>query len=89
MRKQTTIVMDGLEWVNITYHGSKLYEHRSDCSYGSSLIWVHIVCNIGYQSKSEEKADDNCYEWPGKGAIILIMEANSMTPDQTAPLGAV
>ena len=29
-------------------HGIKKDEPWSDCSLGSSLIWVHIVCNIGY-----------------------------------------
>ena len=30
---------------------------------GSSLIWVHSVYNIGYQSiYVEERADDNCHE---------------------------
>ena len=34
----------------------------------SSLIWVHIVCNLSYQSKSEdEQADDTCYERWEKG----------------------
>ena len=33
-------------------HGSKEYDCKSDCSKGSSLIWNHIVCNIGYQSIS-------------------------------------
>ena len=30
------------------YHGSKQYEIWSDWSLGTSLIWVHIVCNTGY-----------------------------------------
>ena len=30
------------------YHGSNHYEPCSDCALGSSLIWAHIVCNIGY-----------------------------------------
>ena len=29
--------------------GSKHFEPWSDCSLGSALIWVHIVCNIGLQ----------------------------------------
>ena len=34
----------------------------------SSLIRVHIVCNISYQSKSEDKqADSTCYERWEKG----------------------
>ena len=29
---------------------------------GSSLIWVHIVCNIGYHSlQADERVDDNCW----------------------------
>ena len=29
----------------------------------SSLIWVHIVCNIGYQSTyADERAGNNCRE---------------------------
>ena len=34
------------------YRGVKHYEPKSDCSLRSSLIWDHIVCNIGYQSTS-------------------------------------
>ena len=30
------------------FHRSKQYKSCSDCSQGRSLIWVHIVCNIGY-----------------------------------------
>ena len=27
------------------------------------LIWVHIICNIGYQiTQADERADDNCHE---------------------------
>ena len=30
---------------------------------GSSLILIHIVCNIGYSSTlADERADDNCRE---------------------------
>ena len=39
---------------------SKHYEARSDCSQGSSLIWVHIVCNIGHQSVDQWAADNCC-----------------------------
>ena len=34
-------------------HGSKHCEPWSDCSYGSSLILVHIVCNIDHQSTQQ------------------------------------
>ena len=38
-----------------------------DCSYGSSLIWGYIVCNIGYQSlQANERADENFHVWPEK-----------------------
>ena len=45
-------------------HGSKHYEPWSDCSFGSSLIWVHIVCNIGYlKTEADEIADGKCSDW--------------------------
>ena len=38
---------------------------------GSSLIWVHLACNIGHQSTlAEDKADDICYEWREKRKIL-------------------
>ena len=38
------------------FHGSKQYEPQSDFS----LVWVHIVCNIGYiKHKQMRGADDN------------------------------
>ena len=31
---------------------------------GSSLILIHIVCNIGYRSTlADERADDSCHEY--------------------------
>ena len=34
----------------------------------TSLIWVHIVGNIGYQSTTADgKADEFCHDWPKKG----------------------
>ena len=47
---------------SIFNHGSKLYEPRPDSSIGTapSLVWVHIVCNVSYQSKKAyERADDS------------------------------
>ena len=39
---------------------------------GSSLIWIHIVCTIGFQSDyTDERADDNFHEWRGKGQIFF------------------
>ena len=37
------------------YHGSKNYEPRSDCSEGSSLIWVHIVMLMQVYEQKREK----------------------------------
>ena len=35
---------------------------------GSSLIWVHVLCNIGYESTPvDEKADDIYYKWRENG----------------------
>ena len=35
---------------------------------GSSLIWVHIVCSIGYQStQTDERADNIGREWWERG----------------------
>ena len=49
-------------------NGSKCYESSLDCSLRSSLIWVYIVCNIGYQiSQADERADENCHVWREKG----------------------
>ena len=39
------------------HHSSKQYEPWSDCSKCSSLIWVHIVCNICYQSSRPHLSD--------------------------------
>ena len=51
-------------------------EDRASCSKGSSLIWVHIVCNIGYQTTSAaEQADDNCVNG-GKGANLTGVQFN-------------
>ena len=48
------------------FHRSMYYEPWSDCSKVISLIWVLIVCNIGYQNTlAEERADINCHEWWG------------------------
>ena len=48
-----------------------------------SLIWVYIVCNIGYQSTSaEEQADDYCFEWQIRvNSLPVITLANSLDPD--------
>ena len=41
---------------------------------GSSLIWVHIFCNICYQTTSaDEKADDICREWRDKDGPVSSM----------------
>ena len=33
-------------------------------SYGTNLIWVHIVCNIGYlRTYADERADDKIRDW--------------------------
>ena len=51
-------------------HESKHYEPWSDCSMGSCLIWVHIVCNIGFLSVNTDKwADDNCHEQRYLGSL--------------------
>ena len=35
---------------------------------GSSLIWVHIVCNIDYQStQTDERTDNIGREWRERG----------------------
>ena len=35
---------------------------------GSSLIWVHVVCNIGYKiTSADEIADDSHCEWQQQG----------------------
>ena len=40
------------------YHGSKHYDSIITQLPRSSLIWVHIVCNIGYfRSESDERED--------------------------------
>ena len=37
----------------------------------SSLIWVHIVCNIGYlRAKTDERADDRSRDWREKKLTI-------------------
>ena len=49
--------------------GSKQYEPWSDCSLGSSLIWVHIVCNIGHPVENEQMSgadDKSCDMFNGK-----------------------
>ena len=42
---------------------AKHSEPSSD--YYSPLIWVHIVCNIGYQSTKEQ--NNICHEWWEEG----------------------
>ena len=33
-----------------------------------SLIWVHIVCNIGYlRTYADERADDKSRDWQDNG----------------------
>ena len=44
------------------YHGSKHYGPRSDCSLGSSLIWVHIVCNNIIIQKREKTTSHDWWE---------------------------
>ena len=40
----------------------------SDCSLGSSLIWVHSVCNTGYlRTEADERANDKSHDWREKG----------------------
>ena len=50
------------------YHGSNQYEPRSDCSIGSSLIWVHIVYNRLpkniYCYNAYQRADGKSCDWP-------------------------
>ena len=39
----------------------------------SSLIWVHIVCNKCYQSKSTDERTDNIYhKWLNGGRYISV-----------------
>ena len=49
------------------YHVSKHYELWSDCSIGSRLIWVHIVCNITYLKPKQIRAVNKSCEWQEKG----------------------
>ena len=36
-----------------------------------SLIWVHIVCNIGYLSTYvDERADNKSHDWRGNGYVF-------------------
>ena len=38
----------------------------------SSLIWVHIVCNIGYfNTQADERADTIYHEWQEKGGSAV------------------
>ena len=59
------------------FHGSKQYEPRSDCSQGSSLIKVHIVCNIAYQRTEAEKREKQRIKVTTDG----IRVNNKITPD--------
>ena len=39
---------------------------------------AHIVCNIGHQTLSEEKADNNCHDQRGNGLMLsgkVLMQA--------------
>ena len=41
----------------------KVFEEMS-WKHGSSLIWVHIVSNTGYQNRTgDNQAEKNCHEW--------------------------
>ena len=49
---------------------------------GSSLIWIHVVCGVGYESTPvDEKADNIYHKWrendendtKSKGAAILVI----------------
>ena len=42
----------------------KQYEPRSE---RSSLIWAHIVCNIGYLKQTRGADDNKSCEWQAKG----------------------
>ena len=66
----------------LIFHRSKHYEPWSDCSFRSSLIWVHIVCNIGHQNtKPEERADDDRHEYWQKGSKkVLFVWFDSLCP---------
>ena len=47
---------------------SKQRRPRTDCSYRSSLIWVHTVCHRGFLIISADKKTDNfCCDWRFKG----------------------
>ena len=49
-------------------HGSKQYGPWSDCSLGSRLILVHIVCNIGnLRTYAEERANCKRRDWQENG----------------------
>ena len=64
----------------------------------SSLIWIHSVCNIsGYHSTSSDKWQMRDVVKKGKSLLHIfnciettfIMEANTMSPYQTASKGTV
>ena len=54
------------------FHGNKQYEPWSDCSPGSSLIWVNIVCNIGYLKYKQMRKQQTSCDWLEKGLMILF-----------------
>ena len=50
------------------FYRSKQCGPRTECSYRSSLIWVHTVFHRGFLNISaDEKADDFCCDWRIKG----------------------
>ena len=51
-------------WMQTIWTMIRLLPREQYCSLRSSLILVHIVCNMGYGGP---KADDNCLEWQEKG----------------------
>ena len=63
---------DWRAWLLIIKYKSKQCGPRTDCSYRSSLIWVHTVCHRGFLniSADERKADDFCCDWRMKGYYI-------------------
>ena len=82
------------------YYGSKHYESWSDGSLKSSLIWVHIVCTIGYHSSTYayDRGDGNCREWhttgldplssSGKSLVVILFLRKSGT-DPPLDLGPI
>ena len=59
-----TLIPPSAAYIQVHFKLDFIMEANTMNLYQTALIWVHIVCNIGYSRKwADERADDKSWDW--------------------------